>query len=168
MAEKNIKNKEAQEKFKAIIDQIDIGTICSFNADSPYPHGVPMSRQEVEEDSNVWYILSAESETFKNLEKDNKISVFYADPKNYTFLSVNGTASLSRDQERIDKYWNKMMEGWFEKGKTDPNIRILKVNPEEAHYWDSGSNKITMLFGMIKKIVTGSKEDVGNEGDLEL
>jgi len=83
-------------------------------------------------------------------------------------LSINGRASLSRDQERIDRYWNKMMEGWFEKGKDDPNIRLLRVSPEEAHYWDSNSNVIVNIFQMLKAAVTGNTEDIGEEGDLKL
>lgn len=168
MAEKNISNKEALEKLRSIVDQIDIGTLCSFNKESDYPHGVPMSRQEVDDDGSIWYICSAESETFRNIENDPKISLFYADAKNYTFLSINGTGRLSRDQARIDRYWSKMMEGWFEKGKEDPNIRLLQVTPLEAHYWDSNSNMIINLFQMLKATITGNTDDIGKEGDLNL
>lgn len=168
MAEKNMKNQEALDKLKTIIDQIDVGTICSFSKESVYPHGVPMSRQEVDPAGDIWYICSAESETHQNIENDPRVSLFYADPKNYTFLSVNGTASLSRDQARIDRYWNKMMEGWFKKGKEDPNIRLVRVTPQNAHYWDSNSNKIVNIFNMLKATVTGHSEDIGKEGDLNL
>lgn len=168
MAENNLSNKEALEKLKVIVDQIDIGTICSFPVDSAYLHGVPMSRQEVDEEGNIWYICSAESETFKNISRDPRVSLFYADPKHYTFLSINGMANLSRDQERIDRYWNKMMEGWFAKGKEDPNIRLLQVMPKDAHYWDSNSNMIVNLFKMLKATVTGETEDIGKEGDLNI
>lgn len=168
MAEKNINNQEALDKLKSIVDQIDVGTICSFGKKSIYPHGVPMSRQEVDNQGNIWYICSAQSDTYKNIENDPRVSVFYADPKNYTFLSINGTANLSRDQARIDRYWNKMMEGWFEKGKEDPNIRLLCVSPQEAHYWDSNSNMLVNLFNMLKATITGNIEDIGEEGDLNL
>jgi len=168
MAENNLNNKEALEKLKGIVDQIDVGTVCSFPSDSDYPHGVPMSRQEVDANGDIWYICSAESETFKNISQDPKVSLFYADPKTYTFLSINGKASLSRDQERIDRYWNKMMEGWFKKGKEDPNIQLLQITPEEAHYWDSNSNMVVNLFKMLKAAVTGNAQDIGNEGDLNV
>ncbi|CAM3532246.1 pyridoxamine 5'-phosphate oxidase family protein [Sphingobacterium prati] len=168
MAEKNINNQEALDKLKSIVDQIDVGTICSFGKGSIYPHGVPMSRQEVDNQGNIWYVCSAQSDTYKNIENDPRVSVFYADPKNYTFLSINGTAKLSRDQARIDRYWNKMMEGWFEKGKEDPNIRLLCVSPQEAHYWDSNSNMVVNLFNMLKATLTGNIEDIGREGDLNL
>ena len=168
MAEKNISNKEALEKLRSIVDQIDIGTLCSFNKESDYPHGVPMSRQEADDDGSIWYICSAESETFRNIENDPKISLFYADAKNYTFLSINGTGRLSRDQARIDRYWNKMMEGWFEKGKEDPNIQVLKIVPNDAYYWDQKSNKLITLMKVAANAVTGNNFDVGRDGKLSI
>jgi len=159
---------EGREKLKEIVDKIDVGMICTFPENSDYPHGVPMSRQEVDDQGNIWYICSADSDTHRNIEKNDKVSLFYADAKNYTFLSINGTATLLRDQARIDKYWNKFMESWFEKGKDDPNIRLLRVDPIDAHYWDSDSSKIGTFFTMVKNMVTGDHSDLGKEGDLNV
>jgi len=103
MAQENLNNQEAIEKLKSIVDQIDIGILCSFNENSEYPHAVPMSRQEVDKEGNIWYICSAESDTFKNLDKSPLVSLLYSDPKNFTFLSINGKVVLTRDQQRIDR-----------------------------------------------------------------
>ena len=88
--------------------------------------------------------------------------------RDYNFLSVNGMAEVSRDKERVEKYWNKMMEGWFEKGKDDPRIRVLKVIPLEAHYWDNKSNKLMTLLKVAASAVSGTKMDIGREGELDL
>lgn len=168
MAQENLNNKEAIEKLKSIVDQIDIGILCSFNENSDYPHAVPMSRQEVDKEGNIWYICSAESDTYKNLDKSPLVSVLYSDPKNFTFLSINGKVILTRDQQRIDRYWNKMMEGWFEKGKEDPNIRLIKVLPDDAHYWDSDTNIIATLVKMVRNSISGNNESIGKEGDLNI
>ena len=168
MSTENLSNKEAIEKLKEMVDKIDIGMLCSFKKDEKQPHAVPMSRQEVDEQGNIWYLFSKQSETYQHLQADRQVSLIYAQPKDYEFLTINGHAEISRDEARIEKYWNKMMEGWFEKGKEDPNIKLLKVIPDEAHYWDSGSNKIATLFGMLKNAITGSNEDIGEEGELKL
>lgn len=168
MSTENLYNKEAIEKLRTMIDKIDIGMICTFSPRGEFPHVVPMSRQEVDEDGNVWYLFSSESETFKNLEQDSTITLAYSMPSDYLFVSVNGKAEISSDQSRIDKYWNKMMEGWFEKGKEDPRIRILKVNVLDAHYWDTKSNKLITLLKVASNAITGSDLDTGREGDLNL
>lgn len=168
MSTENLHNQEAIEKLKEMVDKIDIGMICSFTSESDYPHAVPMSRQEVDEEGNIWFIFSSESETYQHLQNNNKVSLLYAHVGDYNFLSINGTAEISRDQERIDKYWNKMIEAWFEKGKEDPHIRILKVIPGEAHYWDNKSNKLVTLMKVAASAISGQQLDIGREGKLNL
>jgi general stress protein 26 len=168
MSTENLDNHEAIDKLKTMVEKIDIGMMCTNTAEIVNLHAVPMSRQEVDDDGNLWFLFSSQSETYQNLQKNNHISVLYSDISNYNFLSINGTAEVSSDKGRIEKYWNKMIEGWFEKGKEDPTIRILKVIPSEAHYWDNKSNKLVTFFKVAVNAVSGKKLDVGREGDLNI
>ncbi len=168
MSTENLSSREAIDKLKTLVEKIDIGMMCTNTAEVANLHAVPMSRQEVDDDGNLWFLFSSHSETYENLQKDNHISVLYSDISNYSFLSLNGIAEISTDQNRIEKYWNKMVEGWFEKGKEDPTIRVLKVIPSEAHYWDNKSNKLVTFFKVAVQVVSGSKLDIGREGDLNI
>ncbi|MBL7734396.1 MAG: pyridoxamine 5'-phosphate oxidase family protein [Chitinophagaceae bacterium] len=168
MSTENLRNQEAIDKIKEMVDKIDVGMICSFTSGSDYPHAVPMSRQEVDEEGNIWFLFSSESETHRNLQRDNRLSLLYAHVGDYNFLSVNGICEISQDRERIDKYWNKMIEAWFEKGKEDPRIRVLKVIPGEAHYWDNKSNKLVTLAKIAASAISGQQLDIGREGKLSL
>ncbi|MCE3295357.1 MAG: hypothetical protein K0R65_1071 [Crocinitomicaceae bacterium] len=167
MSTENLNQQEALEKLKAMVDKIDIGMLCTYPEDG-YVHSVPMSRQEIDEEGNIRFLFSSESETFKHLQHEKKISLLYSDISNYNFLSINGVAEISKDQALIDKYWNKMMEAWFEKGQQDPHIRILKVIPSQAHYWDNKTNKLVTLFKVALSAISGKKMDIGREGDLNL
>ncbi len=168
MSTENLQNQEAKEKMKTMVDHIDISMFSTFSKESEYPYTVPMSRQEVDEEGNIWFLCSADSQTYKNIEQNNQVSLNYAHVGDYQFLTLNGTAEISTNQERIDKYWNKFVEVWFEKGKEDPNIRILKVTPNEAHYWDNKTNKLMTLLKVAASAVTGSQMDIGREGSLDL
>ncbi len=168
MSTENLHNQEAITKLKEMVDKIDIGMMCSFAMDDDYPYAVPMSRQEVDEEGNIWFLFSSDSRTHENLQQNNKISLLYAHVGDFNFLSVNGTAEISQDQERIDKYWNKMIEAWFEKGREDPHIRVLKVTPNDAHYWDNKSNKLVTLVKVVTSAISGQQLDIGREGELNL
>lgn len=168
MSTESLNNQEAINKIQEIIDKTDIGMMCTFGEGKDYPHVVPMSRQEIDEAGNIWFLFSSESETHQNLQQNDKISLLYAHVGDYAFLSMNGNAVISRDQARIDKYWNKMMESWFEKGKEDPRIRVLQVIPAEAHYWDTQSNKLVTIFKMAASAISGKPMDIGREGALNL
>lgn len=168
MATENLNNKEAITKLQELVNKIDIGMLCTYPGNNEYFHAVPMSRQEVDDDGNIWYLFSAESETYKNLQGDNKISVLFSHVGDYNFLSINGIAEISKDKERIEKYWNKFVEAWFEKGKEDPNIRILKVKVEDAHYWDNKTSKLATIFKVAASAISGQKMDIGREGELNI
>ncbi|ADQ16719.1 pyridoxamine 5'-phosphate oxidase family protein [Leadbetterella byssophila] len=126
-----------------------------------------MSRQEVDEEGNIWYLFSSESNTFQHLKVNPKVSIQFAHVSDYNFLSVNGEAEVSSDKETIEKYWNKMMEGWFEKGKEDPRIRVLKFIPFEAKYWDNKTNKLATVFKVALSAISGQSLDIGREGKLD-
>jgi general stress protein 26 len=168
MSVENLKNEDAIKKLKDLIDDIDIGMMSSFNNTQKYPYTVPMSRQEVDEEGNIWYLLSATSGTYKNLTADPKISIAFAHVGFYKFLTIDGTATLSEDKARIEKYWNKFMEVYFETGKEDPNIRVLKVTPEDAHYWDNKLNKFMTMFEIASSAITGKSMNIGREGNIDI
>jgi general stress protein 26 len=166
MSVENLHQQEAIDKLKELVDSIDIGMLCTYPPTSKFVHAVPMSRQEVDEEGAIWFLFSSASDSFRNLQENPEISILYSDIRGYNFLSINGTATISRDPQRIDKYWNKFVEAWFEKGKEDPQIRILKVVPAEAHYWDNKSGKLVTFFKVAASALSGARLDIGREGDL--
>src|SRR5690606_36884951 len=97
------------EKLKKMVDSIDIGMLSTFTKGTNYLHSIPMSRQEVDYQGNIWFLFSAESDTYQHLQQNKEVSLTFADVKSYEFLSINGTGEVSRDAARIDKYWNDMI-----------------------------------------------------------
>lgn len=168
MSKENLNNEEAITKLQEMVNKIDIGMFCTYPETRNFCHAVPMSRQEVDEEGTIWYLFSAESETYENLKFNDKVSVLFSHVDDHEFLSINGTAEISKDQERIDKYWNKFVEAWFEKGREDPNIRILKVSVEDAHYWDNKTSKLVTFMKVATSALSGQKLDIGREGELDI
>ena len=168
MSTENLHNQEAIDKLTDLVNKIDIGMLCTYATGQQYIHSVPMSRQEVDDQGNIWYLFSSDSLTYDNLQNDKRVSILFSQPSDYNFLNVHGTAEIYQDQSRIDKYWNKFMEAWFEKGKDDPHIRVLKVNVKDANYWDNKTNKLFTFFKVAASAITGTKMDIGREGNLDL
>lgn len=168
MSTENLQRKEAVQKLKDLVDHIDIGMLSTFEDGTAYPYSIPMSRQEVDDEGVLWFLFSTESETYRHLTQNKRVSVTFSDIRDYRFLSINGTAEILRDEARIEKYWNKFMEAWFEKGSLDPSIRILKIIPSEAHYWDNKTNKLMTLFKVAASAISGKRMDIGREGDLNM
>lgn len=133
-----------------------------------YPYKVPMTVQEIDQDGHIWFLLSSQSDTYQNLMSNPKVSLAFADASSYTFLSIDGIAELSEDSNKIDKYWSKFVEVFFEKGKQDTCIRVLRVIPKESHYWDSQSGKLMTLLKITGAALTDSQADIGRQGDIHI
>ncbi len=158
---------EGLKKLKELAEGIDICMFCTALKEQPFEVS-PMSVQEVDEEGVIWFIASKESDKYHNIQQDNNVHLMFSDTSNYRFLTVYGTASFSTDQNRIDKYWNKMMEGWFEKGKDDPNIVLIAIKPNDSYYWDTKHNKMITLAQTLYSAITGAKNDSGVEGSIQL
>jgi general stress protein 26 len=50
--------------------------------------------------------------------------------------------------------WNPFIAAWFEKGKDDPKLTLLRLDPDDAQIWENGSSLlagIKLLFGSDPK-----------------
>jgi pyridoxamine 5'-phosphate oxidase like protein len=75
-----------------------------------------------------------------------------------------------RDRQKIEELWNPIYKAWFPKGLEDPDLALLKVEVQEAEYWDTPSGKMVQLIGFVKAIATGesykSSKDEHDKLDL--
>jgi hypothetical protein len=61
--------------------------------------------------------------------------------------------------------YSAFVNTWFD-GKEDPDITIIRFNPQSGHYWDTKNGKLVALAGMLVGAVTGKETDNSLEGDI--
>jgi general stress protein 26 len=88
--------------------------------------------------------------TYIRAHKDEEIDAFpqvclgFADTSGQKYVSVLGRAEVLADLQKIRGLWSIPVEIWW-KSPEDPNIRLIKVTPLEAEYWDSPGNAISSV-----------------------
>jgi general stress protein 26 len=90
----------------------------------------------------------------------------YMDTGKEHYLSLSGHAEIVKDKAKTDELWNVFIKAWFEGGKDDPAITLIKVMPEEGHYWDTKNGKLVSMIKIAAAALTGSHSDGGVEGDI--
>ena len=104
----------------------------------------------------LYFSTAIDSPKVGELQADPRVNVSMQSKRE--FVSVTGVARLVRDRALIDKLWSEAWKVWFPKGKDDPSLGILIVEPSEAAYWDaSGLEGVSYLFDMARAYVTGTK-----------
>ena len=166
MSTKNLNNTEAKKKIKELAEGIDFTMMATDLNNQPF-HVVPMSTKQVDDAGNIWFLSNKNSEHNKNIEKETKAQLIYADKGNFEFLSVYGRASISTDRNKIEELYGSGDDAWFD-GVDDPNITAIKIQPDDAHYWDTKNGKVLSLLKMAKAAITGNEPDLGEHGDLNV
>lgn len=162
---KNLAHREALKKMQEIGEKIDMCMFCT-QADGHPLKTRPMSTQKVDEQGNFWFLSGIDSNKNEEISQDMKVQLIYSDPGEFTFMTVEGKATISRDQKKIDELWKVHAKAWFTEGKDDPRISVIKVEPVEAYYWDTKNNKMISFFKMMASVVSGKTMDDGIEGVL--
>lgn len=164
MSTKNLYDKEAREKIKELATDIDYCMMVTKLDEKPL-HAIPMSTKQVDDHGAVWFLSLNSSEHNRNIEENSEIQLLYSGTSDMEFLSLYGNAYIETNREVIKKLYSKADNAWFD-GPEDPNVTAIKVEPKEAHYWDNKDNKLVTLFKLGMAAVTGEKQEIGEQGDL--
>jgi len=120
-----------------------------------------MSTQQFESDGDLWFFTSDNGHKIDEINSDNRVNVAYSKPEDNTYVSVSGTAEVSKDRAKIEELWSPVLKAWFPEGLEDPTLCLLKVSVEEAEYWEASSSTLVQLFGFVKAMATGQEADYG-------
>lgn len=122
-------------------------------------HGRPMSIAEIGEDGELYFASSLDSGKLRDIELDPEVTLIFQGDS--VFISLQGTAHLSTDPELIDRLWSEAWRVWFPEGKNDPSLVILKIDPEDAEYWDnSGGGGLTYAMTAMKAYIKGEQPTI--------
>ncbi|MBN9173393.1 MAG: pyridoxamine 5'-phosphate oxidase family protein, partial [Microbacterium sp.] len=97
-------------------------------------HSRPLAVLEDDFAGTLWFFTADPSSKTADLAAHPQVNVSVGDGKGW--LSLSGLATISRDQERIDRYWNPWAAAYFEGGRDDPAVALLQVDVSSIHYWD--------------------------------
>ncbi|MEO6730168.1 MAG: pyridoxamine 5'-phosphate oxidase family protein [Ferruginibacter sp.] len=164
---KNLANQEGIDKLKKLVKAADI---CMFATNlSSYPLSVrPMSTQDADDEGTLWFFSLASSNKNAELNADNRVQLFYSNMGSSEYLSVSGNAAILRDAQKAKELWSVWVKTWFTEGPDDPELTIIKVEPEQAYYWDTKNNKMVSLLKIMTGAIIGKTMDDSVEGSIEV
>lgn len=155
----NEEKREAIDKLKELIEGIDFCMLTTM--DENRLRSRPMSTQQFENDGDLWFFTSERTHKVEDLKSDNRVNVSYSDSGSNRYVSVSGHGEIVKDPVKIKELWNPILKAWFPEGLDDPSLCLLKVDVDQAEYWDSPSGMIVQLVGFVKAIATGREMSAG-------
>ncbi|RYG39021.1 MAG: general stress protein [Burkholderiales bacterium] len=96
--------------------------------------------------SPLWIFSSSDVDLVKAVGSGSAASAQFASKDHEVFAALSGNLSVSVDRSMIDRLWNPFAAAWYEGGKDDPKLRLLRFDLDHAHVWLNENS----IFAMIK------------------
>jgi general stress protein 26 len=126
----------------------------------------PMAAYAEVIENAVYFLTDAASHKDDEIACSPNVCLAFADAKGQKYVSVSGAAEIQNDREKIRDLWATPAKAWWE-NPDDPSIRILKVTPSFAEYWDSPGTVISYIK-MAAAAVSSSRPDMGENAKVEM
>ena len=119
----------------------------------------PMSAYLERESNAIFFLTDARRHKDEEIASNPNVNVSFADAGEQKYVSVAGTAQISNDRARIRQLFSTPAKAWWDSAE-DPNIRLIRVTPDDAEFWDTPGSVISYVK-MAAAAMTGSRPDLG-------
>lgn len=153
-----------KDKVKELVSRSRVGMLGTMEAG--FIRFRPMSHVDIDDDGNIWFFTSKDSWKAEDIQRNPTVQLIYINEGDSLYLSIEGTAQLSHDTQRMKELFNPFVKAWFPKGLKDPSLALLTVYPHEMEYWANDDSKVLTYLKVLVAAATGSQPSVGNHGKV--
>ncbi len=127
---------------------------------------VPMSHYTDRKVGVLWFITAKDTDLARSVASGPQDAMHVvSDAGQGLYARIHGTLSLSDNRAKLDQLWNAVASSWFEDGKQDPDVQLLRLDLTEAEVWATGGS-MAFLYQIAKSKITGDKPDMGDHYSL--
>jgi general stress protein 26 len=117
-------------------------------------HARPMTAHVDGDHGPIWFFTSSDNTLVQRLVGPRRAIATFAAKDHDLFATVHGALSVDPDRAAVDRLWNRFVAAWYEHGKDDPKLRLLRLDAERAEVWLDASSVLAgvkMLLGVDPK-----------------
>jgi general stress protein 26 len=137
-------------------------------ADEEAGHSQPMTAQ-LDGDENrgpIWFFASKDSDFVREISGSHQATAHFSSKGHDLFASLDGAITADNDRATIDRLWSTFVSAWFEGGRDDPKLQLLRFEPKNAQVW---LNAHSLIAGIKLLLGSDPKEDFkDNVAELKL
>ena len=155
------------DKIREMVKEVKYAMMTTITSEG-HLHACPMTTSETSLGAKeVWFIGDKQSEAVANIKNNPQVNLSYSCLQDKDYVSINGKAELVEDQDKLDELWSPVYNAFYEHGKEDPNVQLIKVVPHGAEYWRSGNSVINAVKMVAAAVQDGkTAESLGENGSV--
>jgi general stress protein 26 len=98
-------------------------------------HARPMTGQFRADRAPIWFFTSTDNGLVRQLDQGNRAIATFTSKGHDLFATLHGTLSIDTDRAHVELLWNRFVAAWYEGGKDDPKLVLLRLDAERAEIW---------------------------------
>jgi general stress protein 26 len=156
---------ESLETFWSLVEGID--TCMMTTRDAKALRARPMMPHIDKDTHEFRFLTRLSAHKTDELAANPEVNLAFANPRAGDYVSVSGQAYLTQDRKLVGQLWSSAAEVYFNCGKDDPDVAIIRVVPALAEYWDAKST-LRQAWNVFKARVTETEPGFGEHRKLAL
>ena len=152
------------DRFWKLISEIPVAMVVTHEQGKEM-RARPMAMRPAREEGVIDFLTDADAPKAAELWRNAAICLALADIKAQKYVSITGRAELIDNKERVRQIWS-VYDKAFWPDADDPRIRVLRVTPESAEYWEE-SGRIAAAVKLVIATATGERMEVGESRKVE-
>ena len=153
---------DIKKELRDRLEDTNVGMLSAGSAPA-----VPMSHYYEEDDPTgaLWFITAKTTDLAQAAVTATPSTFIVCAKDESLYTRIEGTLSLSEDKAKLDEIWSAMAAAWFEEGKEDPDVQLMRFDPREAEVWLTG-NSAKFMYEIAKANMAETTPDVGEHGTV--
>lgn len=148
--------------------EMDKSPFVMLGVPSQGAHAVPMTAQFDDDYPNTLFFFTSKTNRLSEAAGTGPAGVeamlHFAAKGHDFFACAEGRLTRIDDAAIRDKFWTRPVSSWFEGGKEDPKLQMLRLDLSHAEMWEADMD----LEGMMKMIFGGKiDKDEAEEKHIE-
>jgi len=136
-------------QLNELIRGIDIAVLTTVRPDGTL-HSCPMASQPADDSGVLWFLSNNNTEKVEAVRTYQRVNLAYIDHAAQRYISVSGYCELVRDAGLVKRLWHPNYSAWFHGGAEDPGLILLKVDVQQAEYWDAANSRMVPVPGFTR------------------
>ena len=126
---------------------------------------IPMSHY-IDRDANALWFITAKGTDLAQVAQSGAAAEYLVSSSNESlYARIDGRVQAVTDPAKLDELWSAVAAAWFEDGRKDDDIQLVRMDLKEAEVWATGGS-LSFLYEIAKANVTKEKPDAGDHGTL--
>jgi general stress protein 26 len=146
----NASASDTHEALDAFWSALESSPFLMLGLPAQVAHSLPMTAQFDGRRGPIWFYSSRSSRLVEGLASTNDAMAQYIGEDHKLFACMSGMLTVDNDPAMIDQFWSNTVEAWYDQGKADPDLVMLRFDLDEIEIWQADMSlmgKLKMMFG---------------------